>query len=420
MSNSQFLNTASASIAKDTTTYLPVCGSMIARTVQAETERPIRDAGVFSNLFVYLASNSIDTGNSTINFRINTTNLITVTIAPLATGIFENLSDTGTATNTNYICYQVVTGTGSAGQNIIIKVLGIKFAPTTTTNTVQILAAGGTFNVSEASVTRYLTPVHYLPSAFSTTESGAKYRIREPAPATVTASDFFVYVSANSRTTTTTFRTRKNGNNGAQSVAFPSLESGGLEDTTNTDSLVAGDDFNYSVTTLTGTQALTVHTISCSLISTVDSFVLLKANVAGTGIAFNTTAYAGVAGSLPTFTLSEADTQIYPRFSFTARELGVYVSANGITTNATVVTLRDNGADSTLTVSYAAGETGLKLDSVNTTEITSGIDKIDFKVVTPNTSGNITFTWMGIIGVAIAEPVSASIRRQRILRRGGR
>ena len=387
MSDSQFLVASSLAIGEPLTVYVPVAGNLISNATEANTEIPIRDAGVFSNLFVYVSANAIS--SSVITFRKNRAATgLTVTYDSSETGIKEDTTNTVTVTATDEIDYEVVTEPTTGTQTITIKVMGLKFAPTITTDCVSKMAVVSA-SIIAGSVTYYFMP--YGNAAETSDESRVKYRIRD----TFTASDLYVYVSANARTTDTVFRTRKNGANGGQSVTYASGETGAKEDTTGTDSLIAGNDFNFSFTTSTGTQSLTLQVMSCSLINTGNKFVLL--NGTGAVVSFNTTTYCACAGRM-TFNTAEINSQIYPRFTFTAKELGVYVFANTITTSATTITVRDNGSDSLMTVSYAAAETGLKLDSTNTAEITLATDEIDYKVVTPNTSGSITIMWIGMMG----------------------
>src|SRR3990167_11137323 len=64
-----------------------------------------------------------------------------------------------------------------------------------------------------------------------------------------TLSNLWVNVDSNTLDGTTTIRTRINGANGAQSVSFASSTTGIAEDTTNSDTIVAGDEVNYSLVT---------------------------------------------------------------------------------------------------------------------------------------------------------------------------
>ena len=58
---------------------------------------------------------------------------------------------------------------------------------------------------------------------------------------------------------------------------YSSRFSGWFEDTTNTDTLAVGDDYNVVLTTGTGTEAMTVNSMSLDFVSTLGSAITLNA-----------------------------------------------------------------------------------------------------------------------------------------------
>ena len=395
MANSLIVHRGSSAFVDGSTRYTHIGGGFYAsNSAIAQLETPIRDAGTFSNLFVYVATNTASV-TSTITLQKNQVDTaLTVSYTADQTGIKEDTSNTVSFVATDEANLEITVPTEVGTNTLTAQIFSMQFAPTTTTDCLSILHCNASGSVSHPtdSTTFYFVPNGLI--AISTTEANNKYRVR----ATFTASDFYVHVPSNSRTTDTVLRTRVNGANGGQSVTYATTQTGVKEDTVNTDALVAGDDYNYSLTTGTGAgEAFFVAKVGTSVISTNSIFVCLVGDNDGDAIAFNVTAYYGAAGVLVDNT-TEANSQVYPRFTFTTKELGAFVSANTIATSDTVVTLMDNGAASSVTVSYAAAQTGLKNDSTNTAEITSGTDEIDYRVVTPNTSGSLTFTWIGILG----------------------
>ena len=103
-----------------------------------------------------------------------------------------------------------------------------------------------------------------------------------------------------------------------------------------------------------------------------------------------------MAGQLTT---TEANTQIYPRFDFTAKELTGYISANTNGVLGGSINLRDNGSDSLLGTTFIAGATGNVADASNSVAITSGTDEIDFQLINLDViSGNITWRTISILG----------------------
>lgn len=378
--------------------WAPVTGPMGgAASAEERVAMPIREAGVFSNLYIYVKANTItDTTVITLRKSVADTAL-TVSYTSGETGIKEDTSNSVSFAATDEAAYKVDVPSVVGTTNINFTMFGMKFTPTDTSKSVNVFPAISLSGSFAANETNYRPPVNA--TSMTATEANAKYRVR----ASFTSSNLFVFVLSNSRTTDMTFKTRVNGANGNQSVTYTSGETGVKEDTSNTDSLVAGDDYNYSVITGNSAEAMTVNTTCTQLTGTASKFPLLAGRIGGASNNFNVTRYIPVHGEL-SGPFIEADAQIYPRFTFTAKELGAYVTVNTIATSPTTFTVRDNGADSAVVISYAAGETGLKNDSSNTAVITSGTDEVSYKIATPNTSGAITYTWIGMIG----ETASAS------------
>lgn len=383
------------------TRFSNICGQIMAVTTESQAEKPVRDAGSFSHLYIHIPSNTA-TVTSTVTLRKSRADTaLTVSIGSDQTGTFQDTTNTVAFAATDEADWGVVVPAEVGTNNLTPSIIAAKFTPDTTTDTVTFLSVASS-GYSVASTTVYMSPNG--DNNGQATEADEKWRVRT----TQVASDFTALVNTNGRTTNTTITTRKNGADGSMTFTYTSTQTGAKEDTVNTDSLAAGDDFNYSITTGSGTGTITFQQIGCSLISTNDVFTLLVGGQGGYGINFNSTQYIPCAGRLfhPTIG-TEVAAQFLSQFDFTAKELGVYVSANTIATSDTVVTVRDNGVDSSLTVSYTAGQTGLKNDSVNTSAITGGTDELNYKVVTPNTSGTFTLRWISVLGEVGAAAASS-------------
>ena len=396
MSKSILVNAGLASMAdSDTPYHVPIGGQLIANTTVAQVEIPIREAGVFSNLFVCVPTNSA-TITSVITLQKSQVNTaVTVSYTAGQTGIKEDNSNSVTFAATDEANYEVVVPSEAGFKALNISVMSMQFTPTNDSQCITILSTAGSHAFTTASGTRWS---HLSgPGETSTTaQNRTKYRIR----GTFTARNFYTYVSANARTTDTVYSTQKNGAAGAQSVTYTSTQTGVKEDTTNTDSLAAGDDYQYAVTTLAGTQSITTRIISVHLVSTAGQWIMECSRIAGT-IAFGSTRYEGVNGALQSNVSAEANVQVYPRFTFTAKELGSFLETNSIDGD-TVITLRDNTGDSALTFIYTTTQTGLKIDTSNTATITSGTDEINYSIVTAGTTGSITMSWLGVMGVTVS------------------
>lgn len=110
--------------------------------------------------------------------------------------------------------------------------------------------------------------------------------------------------------------------------------------------------------------------------------------VSGSITPASTTRFCEIAGDNDLSGTAEADKVIKLHTAGTMSELGVYVSANTRSTD-TVVTLRINAGNGTLTVTIPGGGTGWFEDTSNTDNVASG-DDLDWQVVTGTGTGTIT------------------------------
>ena len=382
--------------------FFSLNSNIVAFSSASRADVAVRDAGTFSKLYIHVPTNTASV-TSVITFQDSGADTaLTVSVTSDATGIFEDTSNSAALANTDEASIKVTVPNEVGTNNITIDVAGVQFEPDTTTNTISFPAASALGpDFASASTTEFIPMCGLL--YFSSVESVQTARIRK----SFTSSDFYALVQANARTTNTIFGTRKNAGAGGQSVTYGSGETNVKEDASNSDSLVAGDDFNYYITTGTGTEIITPVKLSTSLINTSDFFVNYCISNGAT-VGTSSTTYARIGGGLA-FDATEGDTQIYPQFTFTASELLAYVGANAAVVAGCTVTLRDNGADSSLTVSYAAAETGLKNDTSNTATITSGTDEINYAIVNSDAVGTVTFQWLGVHG-AVAAVASTKLR----------
>jgi len=86
---------------------------------------------------------------------------------------------------------------------------------------------------------------------------------------------------------------------------------------------------------------------------------------------------------------TEAPSEYYMPFPCTLRNARFYAGSNASVGN-TVVTLRLNGADTAIAVTYATTETGLKSDLTNAVAIAAG-DRVTLKIDAQGATGLFTF-----------------------------
>lgn len=180
-------------------------------------------------------------------------------------------------------------------------------------------------------------------------------------------SNFSVSISANARTSTTTFGTRVNGVNGNCSVSVGSTQTGVFSDTTNSDVLADGDLLNYRVTTGAGTNS---HSISYAKI-TLDQQENRSYFVAYPGSAPSADTYCGLLASGLTSTETPARMNIYEATTFSNLRVNLLSNTR---TSATIVYLRKNGANTSISLSLTASTTGAFEDASNIESFVAGDD----------------------------------------------
>lgn len=249
----------------------------------------------------------------------------------------------------------------------------------------------GFLNAVVANVTRY-GKIGDLTAAIGTTaEASTQYTFRVAG----VFSNLYVRVTANANTATTTVRTRKNTANGAQSISIGSTTTGEFQDIVNTDTITAGDIFNYqSVTGATG------GTVTYSLISIVFAATTntSKNYISSTvsSPAASTTGWFTISGNnaITPVTTTEADVQYKFKTAGTLKNLFVNVSTNTRTT-ATVVGTRIGAVNGTLLVSYGSGVTGILEDTTHTDIISSG-SLVDMRMTTGTGTGTTSILLVGV------------------------
>jgi hypothetical protein len=338
-----------------------------------------RTPGRLANLYARITANTI-AGNSTIKVRNNAANTsMTVTIGASATGVFEDTTNEAIIAAGDLLSYQFVPG--AATNTMTIGLLSTTFDADS--NTVIRMVCGGAGSAfTTASVSRY-NEIAGAMASNNATESLNKTRIRN----TCIGKNLAANVSANARTTTTTIRSRKNGANGTMSIAVSAAATGWFEDTTNSDSLIPGSDYNTTVDTLTGTETMTIRSICLDLESTNSQCNLVTANTNGLTQLISVTNYFPVGGNLVAGT-TEADRKVKTRDIFTLSELTIVLSTNTVTASSTL-TLRKNGVDTALTLTIPTSTTGVISDSTNIASVVA-TDDLNLSLVTGGAGTSLT------------------------------
>ena len=201
------------------------------------------------------------------------------------------------------------------------------------------------------------------------------------------------YVSSNARTTTSTLRSRKNVANGNQTRSITSGATGWQEDTTNSDTIAANDDFAILLSTLTGTQNLIVEGLFISFESAAGEGYAHHGITVGNNLNFGQSWYLQLVGTTNVVVSTEADVQSTLRLgaNHDFSTLGFFAATNTIDA-ATTVTFRVNGADTALAISVGAGGSGNFADTSDTVTVATG-DSINYALVAGGTTGVMNYRY---------------------------
>jgi hypothetical protein len=338
-------------------------------SAEANAEAVVRGAYTSSKLWVNVTSN--DVGASTFRTRKNGANgAQSVSIGASTTGTFADDSNTDSLVTGDRINYQLVTGAGGTFLNF---------------NAASLLAASSDIPVCAyaAFVIVNFGATNYF--ALMNTESNVtvEQNAEVTARTAVTVSNMRVQIIANSISADCTFRTRKNRANGSQTVTIISKTTGAFEDVTNTDSLVAGDEFNYQLVAAGTMNSLTVGGIGCKWASTTRRAGVRRS----TTVNSNLNRYAPPGGRETSWETTETNVSVPARTTLDVGKLYAYLSANTVNASSTIA-VRKNAVTTALAVSVGASTTGVFEDTSNTVSFTA-TDLAAFIVATGGSSGSL-------------------------------
>lgn len=344
-----------------TTQYLPVSSGYFSFLgTEASTQRKWKRAATFKNLRVYISANSAST-TTAISFRVNgSSGACTVSISAGATGWFEDSTNSVSVSVDDLIDIEILRGDASS---IVIK--NVQISELTTDNSVVIGAWTATAQgLGTASATRYISG-----AGLAVTINATESTIGIPAyfARAATASKMLVNISSNARSTTTTYSSRKNGVGGNQTVSVTSGATGWFYDSANTDSISAGDYFNYKVVTSTGTGTISAWPPYCIFTDATDTI-----NIIGNGTGnLNTNQTRYIAPSGGTLESTEANAEIKMRGTGTISKVQCSILTNTSDQNGTY-TIRKNRSDTAITFTVTAGSSANAGDTSNSVTYADG------------------------------------------------
>ena len=357
-------------------------GEAMASGSETQAETTHRTAGTLSKLYVLITANSLNSGSSTIYVRKNRANGSQFVSFDFATtGEFRDDSNTDSVSAADETGYRIITS-GTSG-SVTIRSISILFAATT--NTVTRIGSVN-YVALAASGTQYRGFGDFRSSGTSTVEAYAQSKFRCGG----TLKNAFAYVNANTVSAASNVKSRINGADGNSNISITASTTGIFEDTSNTDTIAAGDLVCSVLLPGASGTSITLYHSCYEFETTTGKSQLASTLTSGRAIA-SLTAYAPIASALSANT-TESFYRTEARVACTASDLEVYVSAN--TATATTADLRLNGASSALTIAVGSSATGWHEDVTHTVSI-AATDEINYRIA--STGGTCTITNISMV-----------------------
>jgi len=380
-----FSSTSLSGVASTANTdqYWLMYGRIQVATTENTKDIKFRSAGKLKNLFCKISANSV-AATSTFTLRKNAGDITNVlSIGSSATGNFEDTTHEDTIAAADLISFKTHPGAATGTYTLI----SISCVFSATTDTVTMLGTETPVNYTVASTTNYI-PLYGQCNAVQATEANVKQRMREAGTLKYLACNV-----ATNRAQTSTLRLRKNAANGNGAVSITGGgASGWYEDTSNTDTVTAGEDWNYSILTGTGVDTLTMRSVKSEFISTNNDGALMASFVTPATIADATNRFYQVCGtaSQATTETGAGGVQQTARQAFVVSELSILVTQNDVG-SASTLDFRKNAAATALTTSITASTTGVFSDSTHSVTLAAS-DLINYQVTVPSVASAHTIT----------------------------
>lgn len=244
-------NDGNPAYSASTTSYQFLSGDVGVDTTENRVKMQIDVPGKFRNFQVLVAVNTRSTTN-TFRTRVNNANgnqLLSVTSG--STGLFEDVSNNDVVVAFDDVNYEVVIGSGSG--NLGPRTMSITFV-TTGEEKSNVFASimGGQSKTAGQTLNSCIGGM--IAVAISTEAT-----VQQDTNFNFTATRLKCYINTNPFSGTSTFKFRKNGADGNQTISIGAGATGFFEDTTNSDICLGTDEVNVSWTGgTTGTGGIIV------------------------------------------------------------------------------------------------------------------------------------------------------------------
>jgi len=342
-----------------TSTFFPL-GVFVAQgqsTTESDVSWITRQAGTWSKLQCYITGNG--SASVVMRFRVNNANgNQLLSIGTTANTYFEDTSnsDTVAAGDTIDLIY-----TAANSGTVTLSGGASTFTPSGSeyVHRAGCLSIGGFAPSFTTASTNFLQAWY---DALATTQTDTTSRTA--VEVSCTAKNLYANVSTNARTTTTNMRLWKNNAAGNLVIPYTSGQTGIKEDTSNTDSLSAGDTINGCLATAAADSAsIVLFNLFVDLTSTTGSVPYIHA-VFG-NVSANLTRYYPVTGRGTAGVTVEAERQLKAEAAGTFEKSSVTVSANTVTATSNL-RMRVNGNPGNNVRAIGSGATGTFTDTSNT------------------------------------------------------
>ena len=354
--------------------WRPSTGTKVGTILDGDTAADGEEAGTSQTLIECTFTGAAVTG-------------LTPGDAVLVFELWAIVTQANTSTRTQTVHYDGTTESSTSNNASYIQTPeNLRFSATEANATTIFAGAGAT---STANTTQYLTISG--DDIITTTEAEVQIPIRVAG----TLSNLGVRLSANTIAGNTTFTVRKNGSDTSLVATAGASATGTFEDLTNTVSVSEGDKINIKSVPGAATNTFTIRTITLVFTPTdaSSSTQILAATGATTFSSASTTNYI-VTNGTSAVSSTEANLKVRQSVAGTYSKFFVYVSSNSRTTD-TVFKVRKNGSDTSVSVTYTSGQTGLKEDTSNSFTVASG-DDVNYAITTSTGTENIIYNIVGI------------------------
>jgi hypothetical protein len=391
MANSIFacdFGQSTATFNANTTTYSGVgCGILFGNT-EAPVQITWRDAGTFSNLYVNVTTNA-NTGNSVFTYRTgggNGNEIITLTSGQ-AGEFFDNVHN-DTVASGNQIDFQIAIS--NSGGALVASALGNIFTSSTPTVCVNKLVSCLAQTDTSVTTTYYNAYSGNFKLTSNTTEAPAQFTNETNA----NLRNMYAYISANTASVAT-ISSRVGGSAGNMLISISSGATGVMEDTSDTDGVVAGNLVDFSVNS-TVTTTFTITQVAADFITSNNTTHYLAASVTGAAFNASTTHYTSIAGRV-LGNATETQNSCQTGTTFTSSLLEAYQSAANTVTGSSTLRFRVAAGNGNQVITFAGSSSaGFYQDSSNSDSVSPSTE-IDYAIVTGAGGTSLTLSNIGFL-----------------------